>query len=501
MFYWFDKTLPMERRQAMAERLAFWCDKAMTDHGMPVPYTITFATGAIASTNNSQHALWAAKMFFDHYERTGDPRWFDRAREIADWVIANMVVGTTPNRRIKRFTDQNFISIKTIASGDVLVKLTRATGDASYKAVFDEHVAWMQANAARVTGVDWLYSEVDSDTPAIARTVDNWHCNLEMVGGLLDAFDADGDTKYYDLAESVYAALLHTEWDWVFGETIDPMTAFQTAFLGRRLGRVDACERSLRYGLSLRRQDGGFHANLSTGTSNIFPHTYLLAALHYANPEQADEPVVPPALAASFALGRSYGAGGEQFTGRGSANIDHEFGNGGLRIITTSGGASATIEGDVDLDDFALVIALTLNETVTAAKGIIRVLDDDTNNDVYLLANTEGRIVASSRINGSSQVVVNNFDNPLTIGRQLVLTVRIANGIVINRVVNVAAQSSKTERGTYATTLGVASDPTLTLGPVATVVPALATIHAVRVWSPAPPPELLGIVARSFARL
>ena len=277
MAYWFDRTLPDAKRAQLAERLAYWCDETKDQHdGMPVPYTITYSTGSVVSFNNSQHALWGAKLFVEHYVHTGEQVWLDRAVEICDWVIANMLTGTSPNRRFFRLTNQNAISIKTISSADTLLRIDALIGKPEYATVFAENLAWVQANMLEST--TRFFTDADSNTLA-TTTETQQHTNLEMIDGLTDAYNWTGDASYLTLAGD----MLNT---WSSVTPPGGMTRFQQAFSTIRLAKPYDAEGWYQLGLSIRNGDGGFPPHSAPGASNVFAHTYLMGYLHYSdNPE------------------------------------------------------------------------------------------------------------------------------------------------------------------------------------------------------------------------
>lgn len=495
MYYWFDKSLPLATRQAMAERLAFWCDKAQVDLGKPMPHQINFNTGVLGAFSNSQHAFWAAKMFEDHYRRTGQRQWLTRAVEIADWLIANMFVGTTPTRGFLRRSDQNWISIKTVSSADVLVSLAQHTGDDSYTEAFDEHLAWIDEHneILPAIGTPWYYTQTDATTPSTTGNEDNWHCNQEMIGGLLDAYDRSGDTAYFDLAERMHDGLLAAVMPLITHQHSGNMNAFQTAFSSRRLGRAGIGTRSHAIAISRRRADGGFGAPAPTNPSNIFPHTYLLGALHYDSPVEDAGAIVPETTAITRANLRF--GGRRDFVGRalsltlGTEDTDAAYTAGGLQVLTADATASLTaVDAGFDFNNFAFAFTIRLAQNADGtARNVFRVHHADTNHDVYVYMTTNtfvARVRKTGSVHATASVVM--VGELFLEGDTLTCVGRIAPG----EPLRVGITKGNREVTGYSQSLvdvgAVTGDVAVAVGKIGSIPAMLGTVSEFAVWSPAP---------------
>lgn len=419
MFYWFDKTIPAARRKDMAARLLYWCEKADVDLGCPIFYNVDFATGVLTPGINSQHALWGAKMLFDHWERFSDTACLTRAKQIVDWVIANMFVGETPNRRLLRFTtDAQAISIKPISSADVILRVGEHCGDSSYKEIYDEYLAWVQANMTIESTLTRFYTQVDSDNPS--NVTEGWysHTTLETVDGLLDAYDAVGDTTYYDLALKLFEdAILDTAYDWwtpaTTGHQSGGMADFQVAYISKRLGKQAISERLAQKRLEYRKADGTFAPfGTPTDDGSIFAHTYLMAWLHTDAPFSGQKPKTPtPILSVDYRDG-AFASSGSALTMQGADGVDYSYGYRGLSISTNSGSADIALS-NLNPDDFALLLDWTNDAVLGELRGIWRIHDTvTTNNDIYLRLRIDARsdteVLVAFRKTGSS------FANVLT---------------------------------------------------------------------------------------
>ena len=408
MTYWFDKTMPEEERRAIAERFYYWCEQSETQLSLPTPYVVSYNTGIVQSHANSQHFLWAAKAFLDHYIRYGEVKYLDKAKEIVDWVIANMVVGTTPDRRILRLTDTNKVSIKTLSSADVLLRLSSVLGDTSYKELYDENLNWINANNNFTGG--YLYrEEVDATTP-IETAISGSHPLCEMIDGLLDAYKITGVDSYYDLAYGIFTEAVMPYIDWYSGKSygaLDGFATFQISYIAKKLGLIDLSELSARYALSMRNSDGSFRQSFDVENGNIFAYCYYMAFLHTSNLQRCYS-YIPQSPLWECILQKKYTPDGTIIEPAGVENTDYQWLANGLKLLTTTGKVVVDLPTTFDTDDFAILIAWDMGDVadIDTNSCLFRIHDvTTTNNDIYcLFSSTE--ILVQTRLAGVAKATL-----------------------------------------------------------------------------------------------
>lgn len=493
MFYHFDKTIPISQREDMANRLAYWCDKAKDDIGKPICYTFNVQTGVIANEVNSQHAFWAAKMFFEHYKFTKDSKWLTRSKEIADWVIANMVNGTSTNRCISRYYNTpDQISIKTMSSADVLLNIGIELNDSSYKTLYDENLNWLNTHNKINIG-NYLYAaDISYANPAPVVNDIAAHETCEFVDGLLDAFDITGDVAYYDLARNIFNDVTNMYYSLTGNGTIYLMPCFQMSYIAKKLNMPDFSERTARKALSLRNSDGGFHPQIDAAASNIFPHTYLMAYLHAINHGINIAEIPSPILSTNFSIGSITDAG-ETFTMSGAENTDYKLSALGIEFLSDSGGALINLPNSFDFNDFAFITSFIFNDVVDTNNNVIFLIRDSTNptNDAYLIKNTNKTFSFFVRKNNTGIMF------PATTAMTAIAkgTKFIIGGIRKHGLVQMGILTGNNIKyGTQSAT-AVVSDamitPQLTIGRLVTTLSSKSIIQKVSIFSPAPTAEQL----------
>ena len=269
MALWFDKSLQKTKRKKALDRLLYWSNKAYEQHGLPVPFWVNLDTEAVSSSVNSQHFFWAAKAYLDHHIRYNEPTYLQKAIDICDYVINNMVDGDSPNRRITRI-GSTYVSIKTVSSADTLLRLSAITGNSIYSEVWYENYEWLKANA-KVGEV--YYFEVESNNPSNAPEAPTIHENLEFIDGLLDAYMWTGDKSVYSEAESVYFKGVIPTW-YAYPDGVQFMGDIQLGYVGRKFPMNAHNYTDI---VTWDRLRGAIMGGTET---NIFPHTYALAFAH-----------------------------------------------------------------------------------------------------------------------------------------------------------------------------------------------------------------------------
>ena len=273
MYYYFDKSMPFQRREKIIDRFLFWCGQSEVVNDMPMPYLIqSYDLGTPRSWGNSQHIFWGCKMLYEHHKLFSHKECLKKADETCQWLIDNMIQGVAPNRRFYRRTadhpnSNNWSSIKTYSSSDVLLGVGLELGKQEYIDMWYEGYEWLKANS-KETATGLMYMNVDIDNPETDPVAPTIHENLEYVDGLLDAYNYTGDEDILSEAIAIYESV-----EAEFYPTDDLgefMGDYQFAYIGQKL--IDSNPDKYK-SVARKRYDSGIH-------SNIFPKIYMLAYLH-----------------------------------------------------------------------------------------------------------------------------------------------------------------------------------------------------------------------------
>ena len=176
------------------------CDQAFKKYDYPCPYIIRINENDlhICENKNTQHFLWSAKMFYEHYQLTNDQLYYKKAEEIVNYVCINMY-DKKHSTLINWFGDDcihNKVSVKSLTCADMLLIFNK-------KYILDSTLDFMKKNLFNdVTGL--FDSTFDINTKKIVREERTYlHENLELIEGLFYSWKYSQEEKYRDLAKSL----------------------------------------------------------------------------------------------------------------------------------------------------------------------------------------------------------------------------------------------------------------------------------------------------------
>lgn len=287
----------IEKNKKYVDRLLYWCKKAEKEKKRPFPYLFDIKTGKVLDSVNTQHALWAAKMFFSEYSRSGEEKYLDRAVKIVNWLIDVMIIDDKKGRRFvnwwgsdgmaKKFNGRT--SIKTFAAIDVLLELGMIMMKSKYHEIIFDQLNFMN-NYMWDKELGIYYRDYNNKIGKCEQR-GRPHPNLEVVEGLTNLcnkIDKIEDGKEYisqplrnkalELIENIKKNCVRTNRTMpeIYGKPGQSFAApLQLAYYARYYHlhyHKEMIEKVLQY----RNKDGGWPGSLKNKTSNVFTHIYMM---------------------------------------------------------------------------------------------------------------------------------------------------------------------------------------------------------------------------------
>lgn len=198
MFY--DVIKDIKQKNIIIKRTLELCEQAFKKYKYPCPYVINIYENRfyIYENKNTQHFLWCAKMFYEHYQLTNEQLYYKKAEEIVNYVCVNMY-DKKHSTLINWFgvdSSNNKVCVKSLTCAEMLLIFNK-------KYILDSTLDFMKKKLFNdETGL--FDSTFDINTKKIVREQRTYlHENLELIEGLFYSWKYSKEEKYKDLANSL----------------------------------------------------------------------------------------------------------------------------------------------------------------------------------------------------------------------------------------------------------------------------------------------------------
>ena len=195
----YDVLIDNTKKQNIITNLFKLCIDSKKLYNYPCPYIIKILNKLthIENCRNTQHFLWCAKAFYQHFKFTDDNKYYNKAKEIIDYVCKNNCYKNTKIFLNWFETDKdNNVSIKALTCADMLI-------------IFDKE-DYLNANINfykekmfnKKTNLFCSCYDLDNKK-CFTQEITYLHENLELVEGLFNCYELTKNKEFYNIAENI----------------------------------------------------------------------------------------------------------------------------------------------------------------------------------------------------------------------------------------------------------------------------------------------------------
>lgn len=188
-----------EKIKTIVEKIYQLCLENLEKRKCPCVYIFNI-NNSILAAHNSQHYLWASKMFYSYYQYTNENKYYEIAKNIIDWLLNNMIIDDEYGKRFinwkyeKKHNLNNRTSIKTFSAADILLHL-------GYSDVYESQLNFMYNNMYD-NGI--FYRDYNNKNKKnIEETKLMPHDNLEVVECLYESYLFTKNEIYRNMASDL----------------------------------------------------------------------------------------------------------------------------------------------------------------------------------------------------------------------------------------------------------------------------------------------------------
>ena len=189
---------------SIINRILYYCNNC---ENFPCPYIIINET--VKNQGNSQHFLWCSNMFYQHYLLTNDKLYYNKSKEIFEFVInnnsykeTNLIVNwiNTKNYPFVYESNSNIFSIKSLTKCGLFAIFDKLD-------ILDKQLDLIEEKMySAEKQIYYSYYKLETNTPKPGNScLGN---NLELAEGLYDVYKITENIKYKEFAEKIIKGCL-----------------------------------------------------------------------------------------------------------------------------------------------------------------------------------------------------------------------------------------------------------------------------------------------------
>lgn len=178
------------------DRFLFYC-KISQNVKLPCPYLIT--NEKIYFQSCSQHFLWCSNMFYQHYTITNELCYYNKSKEIFDYVLnnnifinTNLIINWINDKEYPIKNNNNLFSIKCFTKAGLFAIFDKVD-------IFDQQLEFIEKNMYLKD--DEIYaSHYNIETKTCIKDKSVLGNNLELAEGLIDIYNITKNIRYKKIA-------------------------------------------------------------------------------------------------------------------------------------------------------------------------------------------------------------------------------------------------------------------------------------------------------------
>jgi hypothetical protein len=182
-------------KQKIIDRCYFLCMYNKNKYNIPCFYTLYFNDiQKQISVTNTQHFIWIAKMFNEHYKKTNVSKYLVLAKDIIDYLKNNNFINNYLINWVylnnKNKNKNNLSSIKYYAAIDVIYEL-----DNDFFNIIFNTLTFHKKNNI----IYHIYDIKSKEKYNTDTNMDSHQC-MELVEGLINIYEINKESKFLDLS-------------------------------------------------------------------------------------------------------------------------------------------------------------------------------------------------------------------------------------------------------------------------------------------------------------
>ena len=188
-----------KKKNKIIQQIIKLCCQSVVKYNLPCPYIIKISqqSSIVNNNRNTQHFLWCAKTFYEHFKLTNNIKHNNKAKEIIDYICENNCYKNT-KIFINWFNtnNDNKVSIKALTCADMLIIFGKEDYLNANINFYKEKMFNKETSL--------FSSYYDLDNEKCVKTENTYlHENLELAEGFFNCYELSENKEFYNIAENI----------------------------------------------------------------------------------------------------------------------------------------------------------------------------------------------------------------------------------------------------------------------------------------------------------